>query len=187
MGAIELFTDISNREANSLRLKELEQLAFLDSLTRLANRNYIHRELKSCFEEMSRYDLAFGLLFMDIDHFKQFNDAYGHDLGDQVLKSVSNTFTNNARSFDLYGRWGGEEFIAIIRNITEEDLKKIGNRIRRLVAETYVKYEQKELHVTLSIGATLVRKNDTEQSLIKRADELLYQSKKNGRDLLTLG
>ena len=133
IGGIELFTDISNQAANELRVKELEKLALLDNLTQLANRNYIEKEIQSRFEEKKRFNAPFGILYMDIDHFKKFNDTYGHDVGDHVLKLVADTFVANSRPFDLYGRWGGEEFIGIIRNIDAKNLELLGNRLRLLI------------------------------------------------------
>lgn len=187
IGGIELFTDISNRATNELRVKELEKMALLDNLTQLANRNYIEREVQSRFEEKKRFNVPFGVLFMDIDHFKQFNDTYGHDVGDDVLKFVANTFVSNARPFDLYGRWGGEEFLGIIRNINDRDLKNHGNRVLNLVENSYITHNDKKLQVTISVGATLVNESDTMESLIKRADKLLYKSKAAGRNCLTMG
>jgi diguanylate cyclase (GGDEF)-like protein/PAS domain S-box-containing protein len=186
-GGIELFTDISNQAANALRVKELEKMALLDSLTQLANRNYIEREIQGRFEEKKRLKVPFGILFIDIDHFKQFNDRYGHDVGDEVLKFVANTFIANTRPFDLYGRWGGEEFIGVIRNINRDDLEMLGNRLRVLIAGSYIMHAGQELSVTISIGATLVEENDTIDSLVKRADTLLYASKAAGRNRLTMG
>jgi diguanylate cyclase (GGDEF)-like protein/PAS domain S-box-containing protein len=186
IGGIELFTDISNRPANEMRLKELEQLAMLDGLTQLANRNYVKLALRTRFEEMKRFGVPFGILFMDIDLFKKFNDTHGHDAGDAVLKFAANTLVENCRPFDLYGRWGGEEFIGIIRNIDRQGLANAGNRARSLVAESYLNYENKRLKVTLSVGATLLRESDSEESLLKRADALLYQSKSAGRNCLTI-
>ena len=187
IGGIELFTDISNQAGNELRVKELEKLALLDNLTQLANRNYIEKEIQSRFNEKKRFNVPFGILFIDIDHFKKFNDIYGHDVGDDVLKFISNTFVTNARPFDLYGRWGGEEFIGIIRNINRQDLELLGNRLRLLIENSYMVYENEKLHVTISIGATLVNEDDTIDSLIKRADSLLYKSKAAGRNCLTIG
>jgi diguanylate cyclase (GGDEF)-like protein/PAS domain S-box-containing protein len=186
IGGIELFTDISNQTANALRIKELEKLALLDHLTRIPNRNYIEKEIQIRFEEKKRFDIPFGILFMDIDHFKKFNDTYGHDVGDDVLKFVANTFVANSRPFDLYGRWGGEEFIGVIRNISRDDLENLGDRLRLLIKNSYVVHDNKQLHVTISIGATLVKKNDTVSSLIKRADTLLYKSKAEGRNRLSI-
>jgi diguanylate cyclase (GGDEF)-like protein/PAS domain S-box-containing protein len=187
IGGIELFSDISNQAANALRVKELEKLALLDNLTQLANRNYVEREIQNRFEENKRFNVPFGILFIDIDHFKKFNDTYGHDVGDDVLKFVANTFVANARPFDLYGRWGGEEFIGIIRNIKGKDLESLGNRLRTLTEKSYIIHENKKLCVTISIGATVVNENDTIDSLIKRADTLLYKSKAEGRNCLTIG
>jgi len=187
VGGIELFTDISNRAANDLRVKELEKLALLDNLTQLANRNYIEREIQSRFEEKKRFNMPFGILFIDIDHFKKYNDIYGHDVGDDVLNFVANTFIANTRPFDLYGRWGGEEFIGIIRNINGKDLESLANRLRSLTENSYIIHENEKLYVTISIGATLAKKNDTIDTLIKRADTLMYKSKAAGRNCLTIG
>lgn len=187
IGGIELFTDISNIQANSLRVIELEKLALLDNLTQLANRNYIERELQSRFEEHKRLKIPFGILFIDIDHFKRVNDTYGHDVGDDVLRFVAQTFVANSRPFDLYGRWGGEEFIGIIRNINTDDLMNLGNRLRVLIEHSYVVHGGEKLQVTVSIGATSVNDDDSAEILIKRADTLLYESKRLGRNRLTNG
>jgi diguanylate cyclase (GGDEF)-like protein/PAS domain S-box-containing protein len=187
IGGIELFTDISNIQANTLRILELEKLALLDNLTQLANRNYIERELQARFEEHKRMKVPFGILFIDIDHFKSVNDTYGHDVGDEVLRFVARTFSANSRPFDLYGRWGGEEFLGIIRNIGADDLELLGNRLRILIEHAYILHEGDKLQITVSIGATSVNQNDTAEGLIKRADSLLYESKRQGRNRLTFG
>lgn len=187
IGGIELFTDISNHSANELRVKELERMALIDSLTQLSNRNHMETELRMRLEEKSRYHIPFGILFMDIDHFKRFNDTYGHDVGDDVLRYVAKTFVNNSRPFDLFGRWGGEEFLGIIRNVTGQDLESLGNRLRVLVETSYIANGNEQLQVTISIGATLVESGDTIDSLLKRADGLLYRSKALGRNRLTAG
>jgi len=186
IGGVELFTDISNMTSNELRVKELEKLALLDNLTQLANRNYVERELQSVLAEKKRFNVPFGILFIDIDHFKKFNDSFGHDVGDEVLKFVANTFIANARPFDLYGRWGGEEFIGIMRNINGQDLEMVGNRLRLLIANSYIIHKNEKLFVTISIGATIVNENDTIETLIKRADINLYKSKEAGRNCLTM-
>ena len=187
LGGIELFTDISNIQANTLRVLELEKLALLDNLTQLANRNYIEKELLARFDEQKRFAIPCGILFIDIDHFKRVNDTYGHSVGDEVLRFIAQTFTANSRPFDLYGRWGGEEFLGIIRNITAEALENLGNRLRGLIENSYIIHDGKRLQVTVSIGATQVREHDTVAMLITRADALLYQSKQRGRNCLTSG
>ena len=187
IGGVELFTDISSLKANELRIKELEEMALLDNITRLANRNYIEKELFVRFEETKRFGVPFGILFMDIDYFKEFNDTYGHDVGDRVLKFVADTLVRNSRPFDVIGRWGGDEFIGIMRKVSRRQLAYLGNRLRTLVEASYIQTESDKLHVNISIGAPLVCDNDDMDTLVKRADTLLYESKRAGRNRLTLG
>lgn len=186
-GGLELFTDITNYKAIEARAKELEAMAFMDKLTRLANRRYIEKELSMRFDEEKRFGRPFGLLFMDIDHFKMFNDNYGHDVGDHVLQFVANTLMSNARPFDVIGRWGGEEFIGIIRNIDDKQLKDLAERLRALVASSYLVHNDEKLQVTLSMGATLIQPGEDIEHLIRRADTLLYESKQAGRNRVTFG
>jgi diguanylate cyclase (GGDEF)-like protein len=187
IGGVELFSDMSSLKSIAARIKELEEMALLDSLTSLANRRCIEKEILMRLEERRRFGVPFGLLFMDIDHFRQFNDTHGHDVGDRVLKSVAETLTRNSRPFDLIGRWGGEELVGIIRNVTPQHLEDLGNRLRLLVESSYIRLEGDELHVTISMGATMVQDGDTMETLLKRADTLLYASKRAGRNCLTSG
>ncbi|NND85381.1 MAG: sensor domain-containing diguanylate cyclase [Acidimicrobiia bacterium] len=187
IGGVELFTDLSSQEANLLRVKELERLALLDQLTQLANRAFLERELEQRLTDFNEKRVPFGLLFMDIDFFKKFNDTYGHDVGDDVLRFVSKTLTTNARPFDVYGRWGGEEFLGVIRNVEPSDLREIGERMRANIGASYVQSGDERLSVTISVGATVIRPGDTIDDVVKRADTLLYESKENGRDRVTLG
>jgi diguanylate cyclase (GGDEF)-like protein/PAS domain S-box-containing protein len=170
IAGIELFTDISKQSANSLRIKELEKLALLDPLTQLSNRTHMERVIKIRLEEKRRLKVPFGIFFIDIDFFKNINDEYGHDVGDKVLKYVARTFTVHSRPFDVYGRWGGEEFVGIIRNITVQDLEIFGNRLRMLIERSY-----------------MVQDTDTVETVIKRVDTLMYEGKNAGRNRLILG
>jgi len=187
IGGVELFTSRSSSRSIERRIKDLEEKAFYDNLTRLANRNLIEKELQIRFEEKKRLGISFGALFMDIDHFKRFNDTHGHDVGDRVLKFVADTLTRNARPSDLFGRWGGEEFIGILKNVTCENLEMLGNRLRILIENSYITLDNEQLHVSISIGATLFRNDDSIDTLLKRADTLLYKSKGAGRNCLTMG
>jgi diguanylate cyclase (GGDEF)-like protein len=153
----------------------------------LTNRHGIEKELLLRFEEQKRFGLPFGLLFMDVDHFKDFNDRHGHDAGDRVLKLVADTLSRSARPFDVFGRWGGEEFVGIMRNVSWRQLEMIGERIRRLVYTSSLLLDNVRLHVSISMGATLVRDDDTLESVVKRADTLMYRSKQAGRNRLTVG
>jgi diguanylate cyclase (GGDEF)-like protein/PAS domain S-box-containing protein len=187
IGGAELFTDLSGGNAITDKLQELERLSFLDNLTQLANRRFVEMELDSRISEKNRYGASFGIVFMDIDHFKRVNDTHGHDVGDRVLKTVARTFMNTARPSDLMGRWGGEEFIGIIGRVDADGLSSAAERIRALIEGSRIDEQGQSLQVTVSIGATLVRDGDTPDSIVKRADTLLYQSKKNGRNRCTIG
>ena len=187
VGGAEFFTEESTREAMQQRIKELQILALLDPLTELPNRHHLEPEIDARFHEMQRMGLAFGVLFMDVDSFKQFNDTYGHHIGDKVLQTVARTLRAATRPFDLVGRWGGEEFLGVIRNITSSQLVEIGERLRQLVGTSFVTHQKQRLKPTISTGATLARKEDTRETLIQRADRLMYTSKQNGRNRLTLG
>jgi diguanylate cyclase (GGDEF)-like protein/PAS domain S-box-containing protein len=186
IGAVEYFSDTSSRELNAIRIKELECMAMIDPLTQVANRRYIEKELHLRFEEHRRFGVPFGFLFMDIDHFKNFNDTYSHAAGDAVLKLVADTLVKNSRPFDRIGRWGGEKFVAIIQNVNREQLAFLGNRLRVLVQNSFFSLNRKKLHITISIGASVITEEDTIESLLVRTDTLLYESKRMGRNLLTV-
>jgi diguanylate cyclase (GGDEF)-like protein/PAS domain S-box-containing protein len=187
VGGAEFFTEERAHESMHQRIRELQHLALLDPLTELPNRSHLEIEIEARFHEMQRMGLSFGLLFMDIDHFKDFNDSYGHQTGDKVLQTVARTLRAATRPFDLVGRWGGEEFLGVIRSVNEDALVEIGERLRQLVGSSSVPYQQQRLQATISIGATLARAEDTMEALVNRADELMYASKQNGRNRLTLG
>jgi diguanylate cyclase (GGDEF)-like protein/PAS domain S-box-containing protein len=187
IGGVELFSDVSLSGAQELRVRELEKLALLDSLTQLANRSYLEREIQASIDEYRRQKIPFGVIFIDIDHFKRFNDAYGHDVGDEILKCVANSLLSNSRPFDLYGRWGGEEFIGLVKNCTAAELEAAGNRLRQLVENAYLMYQDEPLRVTISAGATVYREPESLDDLLKRADKLMYDSKRAGRNRLSVG
>lgn len=187
IGGIQLFSDISSRKIVEARVGELERMAMLDNLTGVANRSFLERELSICLQVRKRVAVSVGVLFIDVDYLKGFNDTYGHDVGDEVLRLIAQTLKKNSRPFDAVGRWGGDEFMAIIRNVTAEQLKEIGNRLRAMVENSPLTAAAKRSSVTISLGATIIRDDDSLESLLKRADTLLYASKEAGRNCLTLG
>jgi diguanylate cyclase (GGDEF)-like protein/PAS domain S-box-containing protein len=182
VGAMELFADLGQRSLTAGRLRELEELALLDPLTRLSNRRHLDAELRARFEEQRRYGLACGAIFMDIDDFKGINDRYGHLAGDLALKTVAGTLAASARPFDVFGRWGGDEFLGILRNVDAVLLGRIAERMRMLVAETHVHASTGEFQVTASAGAVALHPGDTIESLLERADVLMRASKVGGKN-----
>jgi diguanylate cyclase (GGDEF)-like protein/PAS domain S-box-containing protein len=185
VGAIEMLSDNSQKVAAMQRIQELEVMALIDPLTGLANRRYTEMNLCTKSEELNQYGWPYGVLMIDIDHFKRVNDKYGHDVGDEVLKAVANTLHRNIRSHDLAGRWGGEEFLVIINAANAVRLQNTAEKLRILVEQSAVSNAGEMIQVTVSIGAVLA-KMETAESLVKRADQLLYQSKGNGRNMVSL-
>jgi diguanylate cyclase (GGDEF)-like protein/PAS domain S-box-containing protein len=186
IGAVEIFRDDSANVAALEHLKELEDLAYLDGLTRIANRTYLETFIVGKFNEFRRLGWSFGVIFLDVDRFKQVNDTFGHQTGDRVLKMVAQTLVKSCRSFDLVGRWGGEEFVCVISKVKDADqIVAIADRLRALVESAWISLADCSLHVTISLGVTLARIQDTPETLIQRTDDLMYRSKTAGRNQLT--
>jgi diguanylate cyclase (GGDEF)-like protein/PAS domain S-box-containing protein len=181
-GAAEIFTNTNPIADMQSRIRQLEKIAMLDSLSNLPNRLHMESELNLRLNEFLRYEQTFGILFLDIDHFKKFNDTWGHDAGDKVIKTVAATLRAASRPFDIFGRWGGEEFVGIILNVTPQNLALIANRYRKLIEKTSISLDKTKIGITVSIGATITKPEDTPESLIKRADMLMYDCKKSGRN-----
>lgn len=182
MGAVEIFSDNSSHVAAKRRIDELEQLALLDPLTRIGNRRYLDMTLEARLGETVRYNTQLAVFFLDIDDFKMINDAYGHDTGDEVLQVVARTLNGVIRPTDILGRWGGEEFVAATSNINRETALAIGERFRALIEGSSVSRPDEKLHFTISVGVTIARRDDDLASVIKRADSIMYQAKRGGKN-----
>jgi diguanylate cyclase (GGDEF)-like protein/PAS domain S-box-containing protein len=187
VGGVEVFSENTSRMAALERVEELEQMALIDPLTGIGNRRYAQMNISARLDELRRYGWPCGLLFMDLDHFKQVNDTHGHVAGDEVLKMVARTLTRSMRPFDFLGRWGGEEFVAVIANIEPGEFAGVAERARMLVEQSAVPVGSKELVVTISVGAAIAGAEDTVEALVERADRLMYRSKTAGRNRVTLG
>ena len=182
IGAMEVFTDNTSKVVAMRRIEELEELALVCPVTQAGNRRYSEMALANAFEELRRYDWAFGVLFVDIDYFKTINDTHGHAVGDEVLRMVAGALKASLRTFDFVGRWGGEEFLVILPNINDEVLLRVAERCRGIIEESRYQYEGKEVRVTVSIGATLAKGAETPDTLMVRVDGLMYRSKDAGRN-----
>jgi diguanylate cyclase (GGDEF)-like protein/PAS domain S-box-containing protein len=186
IGAVEIFNNNSSRIALAQRVDELQRLALLDPLTEIGNRRYAELTLHARLDEFYRYGWRFGVLFMDIDHFKTINDTYGHEMGDKILRMIARTLQNGVRSSDVVSRWGGEEFVAFIANIDEVALGALAEKLRKLVEQSKPFFENELIGATISVGVTISRMNDTPEGLIKRADHLMYRGKLSGRNCVTM-
>jgi len=186
VGAVEIFNDSSGK-IDLQHLARLEKEALLDPLTGLANRRSLQRHLEGRMEELKRYGLGFGVLFIDIDRFKQINDTHGHAVGDRVLQMIARTLSVNLRPFDEVGRWGGEEFVAVVANVDSHALSLVAERLRMLTEASALDTETGRVRATVSIGAVLATAEESVELILERADQLMYQSKIAGRNLVSLG
>jgi diguanylate cyclase (GGDEF)-like protein len=162
--------------------EELEYLATTDTLTEIHNRYSIMKILEQEMKYANYLDKPLCVVLLDIDHFKKINDTYGHDVGDDVLYKLTNIIHESLRPTEFIGRYGGEEFVIVLKDTTLEHAKLISERIRSLICE----YSFKEVgQVTISLGLVEYIKGEELKAIIKRADKLLYQSKNEGRNKLS--
>jgi diguanylate cyclase (GGDEF)-like protein/PAS domain S-box-containing protein len=186
VAAVEIFSEVPDKREMEKRLFELEQALFVDFLTKIPNRAYGEQRLVASLAELSRYSWPFGVLMVDIDHFKRINDTHGHLAGDEILRMVSATLSGGIRPFDLVSRWGGEEFLVVLSNVDAEKIHLLAERLRALVQNSFKEVGGLRLGATVSVGGTLARPEDTIETLLARADEAMYQSKAGGRNRTTI-
>jgi len=166
--------------------QELEKLATKDRLTGIYNRYKLDIELEKQIQLSNRYHRPFSIVFFDIDHFKDINDSYGHDKGDLVLRELACLTQKNIRKNDIFGRWGGEEFLIICPEIGLIEATKLAEKLRRLI-ETYKFNDSLLCSVTCSFGVTQFVDKDTQKIITKRVDTLLYEAKQKGRNRTVSG
>jgi diguanylate cyclase (GGDEF)-like protein len=161
--------------------KVLQTISSTDQLTGLNNRRFIMDELDSVIYSAQRYEKYFALMLIDLDHFKDVNDKYGHPIGDEVLRKVAFIIKSNIRKTDQAGRVGGEEFLFIFPKADLEKDKIAANKLLESVRNIRID-SVPDLRITFSGGLTICKKTDDVESLLKRVDELLYKAKQGGRN-----
>jgi diguanylate cyclase (GGDEF)-like protein/PAS domain S-box-containing protein len=188
IGAVQIFSDNSPQQKARRKAEAMQHLAFLDFLTEIPNRRFMEMSLETALREFKITASPFGLLMVDIDGFKAINDSCGHVSGDQALKQVAKTLAETLRPTDTVGRWGGDEFLAIVRNMDKENLTVLADRCVSNVAQiSYPGADGRPKPISISVGGTLARIGDTADALIKRADRLMYQSKTAHRSRAVIG
>ncbi|MBI5814733.1 MAG: diguanylate cyclase [Nitrospinae bacterium] len=167
---------------NALEMARQEKI--VDHLTQLYNRGYFDEKLKETVTNYQRYKEPFCLIMYDVDHFKKFNDAYGHQVGDKVLRTVADISKDTVRAADTVARYGGEEFAVIVYKTSSEQGAKVAESLRAAVGshEFVFKGGDKTISVNVSLGVAEFAEGDTPESLIQRADKRLYDAKKQGRN-----
>ncbi len=170
----------------SVEKQQFFKMAVTDGLTGLYNIRYFKMLIETEIM-LSQPDLSkkFAIIMSDVDHFKHFNDTYGHQVGDIVLKEVANVLKTTVRVSDVVARYGGEEMILLLRGADLKGALIIGEKLRKNVEDVTIKDEKASYKVTASFGVAIYRQGDTTESLVKRADEGLYKAKENGRNRVT--
>jgi diguanylate cyclase (GGDEF)-like protein len=167
--------------------QEMEKLATIDGLTQVPNHRHFQSLLNQQIEVASRYGQQIGLMLFDIDHFKIFNDTYGHAIGDLVLKEVARAAQSAIRASDVLARYGGEEFVVLMPQTNTAGSMLGAERVRAAVEAMAIPHEGKVLRVTISIGVCLFPDMaGVKQDFIDGADKAMYFSKKSGRNRVTL-
>lgn len=165
-------------------LKHYEELASRDPLTQIFNHGRIETELCNAIENSQKNNTPVGLMILDIDHFKNVNDKYGHAVGDTTLAQFADNIKATLTDFNAaYGRWGGEEFAVVVYDITEDKLADIAEMLRKAIAAAEFKVVGS---ITCSVGGSLFRKEDTLESWFERADQALYAAKTGGRNRICI-
>jgi diguanylate cyclase (GGDEF)-like protein len=164
--------------------RKLRDLAAIDDLTQILNRRFGLRRLQEEFSRAVRHGTPVSVLLVDVDRFKSFNDTFGHEVGDEILKLVASNFEANLRSGDVVCRYGGEEFMVVAPGTGLQDAGILGERLRRMVATTELRWRDQALSVTVSLGVATwpMERVSVVEELIAAADKALYAAKQAGRN-----
>jgi diguanylate cyclase len=177
---LETAEDRSHKQAVEFESRMEEALT--DSLTKLKNRRFFDEELGRRQSELQRHNRPVSVMFLDVDHFKKFNDTHGHQAGDEVLRGVGRVLTRTVREMDVPCRYGGEEFAIILPGTTVSDGVRVADRARRDIEREVFRFEGAELQVAVSAGVAELMLGESVETAVQRADEGLYASKEAGRN-----
>jgi len=187
IGVVEILKDQSQREAARRKVEAMERLAFIDPLTQMPNRRSLEMSLQAAILGFKVTGMAFGVLLIDLDKLKNINDTFGHCSGDYALNQVAKILNATVRPTDTVGRWGGDEFLAILPGVSMGILHQLAIRCGVNVArDSITEIDGQPISLSISIGGTLASAHDSAETLIARADDLMYESKTAGRDRATI-
>ncbi|MBN2711959.1 MAG: diguanylate cyclase [Planctomycetes bacterium] len=164
------------------QIAELKTAVRVDALTQVGNRAAFDERLDEAIQRLDRYNEAFSLIMIDVDHFKKVNDTYGHVAGDRVLKGLAMKLKASLRGTDFLARYGGEEFGVILPKTPLADGKKVGEDLREAVEYSKFTLDNSELRISVSAGVAEAVKPESAESLVKKADKALYSAKEKGRN-----
>jgi diguanylate cyclase (GGDEF)-like protein/PAS domain S-box-containing protein len=184
---IQLFETVASQISITLQnvkmFERMKELAIIDELTGIYNRRFFYMAANKEIERSKRYKKALSLILIDIDHYKDVNDHYGHMAGDKVLQKITQYIQKELRSADIFARYGGEEFLILLSDTTGQDAVLVAERIRTTIKSLHVRYNEEEITVTISLGVTqMTAERNTLQELIAVVDQALYGAKQKGRN-----
>ena len=178
-----IFKFLCGKDIESSYHEEIYRMTICDGLTQIANKRYLLEFLEGELSRSKRYERNLAIIMMDIDHFKNINDEFGHLTGDYVLKEMATLVRKRIRREELFARYGGEEFAIVLPETNEEGARDFATIVRELIEKAVFEFEGNIIPVTVSLGvAALQEKMVTPQDLIRLADERLYQAKRGGRN-----
>jgi diguanylate cyclase (GGDEF)-like protein len=186
LGAVETYAGTAPRITLPLGLPELEKMGLVEPETGVPSKQYLDMTLATRLEEFQKYGLPFGLIYVDIDNYGKILEKHGRFNAGKIVRTVARTLHKNTRFFDIVGRWSTEEFLIILLNIDEGRLDIVANKLRLLVAESYITTETGVLNATVSMGASLALRYDTAESLVKRGEQLMMHSKWLGKNRVSM-
>ena len=187
IGGVEVFSDNTKILEVLQQLEEVKKKNFIDPLLKIGNRRYANMIFETRLYELKAFDVSFSAILIDLDNFKQINDEFGHNTGDQVLQMIARSIQNISRGLDSIIRWGGDEIVLFLPNVTGKGLEDIAKRIGIFVENSFMMIDEEKISVTASLGVTLAKPEDTLESIIERADKLMYISKRKGGNNFPLG
>ena len=184
IGALESFKDFSPEQKMLQQINELQLAANIDALTGIANRRYMEQHLELMDFQFRNNGLPYGVIFIDVNNLKMVNDTYGHEGGDELIVLVADTLKASFRVEDQVCRWGGDEFLAVLNNVTEDTLKKLRDKTKNKLNSLRMEIDGNEVLVSTAAGSALSLSDEVPMEVVTRADEAMYADKqkmKRGR------
>jgi diguanylate cyclase (GGDEF)-like protein len=166
--------------------KQLHHLATTDPLTGALNRRRFFELAEQEFDRSNRYNREISIILFDVDHFKESNDAYGHVAGDQILKTIAQRFSENLRQLDIFGRYGGDEFIILLPETNSEQALQAAERLHEVVTSEPVTTSRGTIPIQISIGVANLENSEDIEALLIRTDQALYAAKETGRNRVVI-
>lgn len=173
---------LSGADAEAKYHEEIYRMTIVDGLTQIHNKRYLYEALEREITRARRHDRPLAVLMFDIDYFKQINDRFGHLAGDHVLRELAEAVKSRIRRDEVFARYGGEEFVIVLPETTLEGAQALAESLREKVQEHEFVFQGERIPTTISIGCAALGEEDSAAELIQRADEMLYEAKRGGRN-----